>query len=81
MNEIENDPCEIEEELDHLQGLVNSGMAWKLEGHVGRTAMAAIEAKLIGLGPVAHLDYYGNYVPSRDDVKPGTPGAKEYARF
>ena len=68
-------------ELDQLQDLVNSGMAWKLEGHVGRTAMAAIENRVIALGEEAHLDYYGNYVPSRHEVKDGTPGAKEYARF
>lgn len=64
-------------ELD-LQDLVNSGLAWKLEGSVGRAAMAALEAGVIALGETGHLDYWGNYVPSRYEVEPGTVGSPEY---
>jgi len=31
------------------------------------------------LGPVGHKDYWGNYIPSRDEVVPGTKGSVEYA--
>jgi hypothetical protein len=31
------------------------------------------------LGEEGHLDYYGNYVPSRYEVEPGTKGSPEYA--
>lgn len=64
-------------ELD-LQALVDSGDAWHLEGAVGRAAMDAIEAGYIMLGPVGHRDYWGNYVPSRTEVQPGTMGSPEY---
>lgn len=61
------------------QGLIDSGQAWRLEGHVGRTAHSLIEAGLCTLGPDGHRDYYGNYVPSRDEVEPGSIGSIEYA--
>jgi hypothetical protein len=70
-----------DEYLDALQALVNTGDAWRLEGSVGRAAMAAIEAHLIALGEQAHRDYYGSRIPSRHEVQPGTDGAAEYARF
>lgn len=62
-----------------LQSLIDSGMAWRMEGHIGRSAMAAIEAGECVLGEVGHRDYWGNYVPSRYEVQPGTKGSPEYA--
>ena len=67
-----------EEVLAGYQELVNSGAAWRLEGSVGRQAMSMIEAGLITLGEVGHRDYYGNYVPSKYEVEPGTKGSQEY---
>lgn len=66
------------DELAGLQELVDSGMAWKLEGSVGRACMAAIEDGQIALGPVGHRDYWGGYVPSRTEVLAGTKGSVEY---
>jgi hypothetical protein len=63
-----------------LQDLIDSGDAWRLEGSVGRAAMAAIEEGACVLGLVGHRDYWGNYVPSRFEVQPGTVGSVEYAR-
>ena len=60
------------------QELVNNGQAWMLEGSVGRTAMDLIEAGRIMLGEVGHRDYWGNYVPSRYEVEPGTKGSAEF---
>lgn len=62
------------------QGLIDSGTAWRLEGHVGRTAMDLIELGECMLGEQGHRDYWGNYVPSRFEVLPGTKGSVEYVR-
>ena len=66
------------ERIEALQELINSGMAWTLQGSTGRAAMDAIEAGLCILGETGHRDYYGNYVPSRHEVKAGTKGSVEY---
>jgi hypothetical protein len=67
-----------EEHVALYQHLVDTGQAWRLEGHVGRTADALLEAGVIMLGEEGHNDYYGNYVPSRHEVEPGTKGSAEY---
>ena len=63
-----------------LQALIDSGAAWRLEGIVGRAAMAAIEAGQCAVGLEAHRDYFGNLVPSRDMLQPGSMGTVEYMR-
>lgn len=57
--------------FDEMQKLIDNGMAWKLEGHVGRQASAALESGACMLPKERHKDYYGNIVPSRDDLKEG----------
>lgn len=61
-----------------MQSLIDSGLAWKLEGSVGRAAMAMIEAGACAVGTEAHRDCYGNLVPSRDMLEAGTVGTVEY---
>jgi len=61
-----------------MQILINSGMAWKLEGSVGRSCMAAINDGACMLGIEGHDDYYGNHVPSRYEVLAGTKGSIEF---
>ena len=68
-----------EEVVAGYQEMINNGDAWRFEGHVGRTAMDLIESGACVLGEVGHRDYYGNYVPSRTEVKAGTKGSPEYA--
>lgn len=75
-----DDDITLDDEVTAYQALVDSGYAWQLEGHVGRTAMALIESGHVALGPTAHYDYWGNRVPSRDEVEPGTKGSVEYVR-
>lgn len=65
------------EEFD-AQTLINSGLAWRLEGSIGRQCMAAIEDGTCMLGMKGHRDYWGNYVPSRKEVKAGTKGSFDY---
>lgn len=66
------------EQVECYQRLINSGQAWKLEGHVGRTAMGLIESGCCMLGRQGHRDFWGNYVPSRSEVKAGTKGSYEF---
>jgi hypothetical protein len=72
------DPPDETAYLAAMQHLVDTGTAWRLEGAVGREAMALLEAGRLMLGPVGHHDYWGNYVPSRHEVEPGTVGSPEY---
>ena len=61
-----------------IQRLINTGMAWRMEGAIGRECMRAIEAGCAMLGTEAHRDYYGNFVPSRYDVVAGTKGSFDF---
>jgi hypothetical protein len=46
-----------------------------MEGSYCRAMMAAIDSGHCLLGPNAARDYWGNAIPSRDDVKEGTKGS------
>ena len=60
--------------FDKIQESINTGLAWKMEGSVGREAMALLESGACMLPKEFNVDYYGNRVPSRDVLKPGTKG-------
>lgn len=74
----EEDEQTEEEFIQSYQELIDTGMAWKLEGAVGRQAMALIEDGFCTLGEESHVDYWGNRVPSKHEVQPGTKGSQEY---
>lgn len=61
-----------------LQEWIDSGTAWLLEGHVGRTAMDALSdgACVLSAGE-PHKDFYGNTVPTYAMVADavGSPGS------
>ena len=44
MIRYENGEMGVDEIVPFFQELINSGMAWTLQGHYGRTASALIEA-------------------------------------
>ncbi len=67
-----------EDQIEAMQAIINDGSCWQMEGHVGRTAADFIEAGLCTLGDQGHRDYYGNYVPSKTEVEPGTKGSQEF---
>jgi len=60
-----------------LQAMINSGDVWKLEGASGREAMSALQWGICMLPKKSKRDYYGNYIPSRDELKKGTKGTYE----
>lgn len=80
MSALWNEDASEEEVIATYQHLIDTGMAWKLEGHVGRTAEGLIEAGHCVLGKQGHRDYWGKYVPSRTEVQAGTKGSVEYAK-
>jgi hypothetical protein len=81
LNDINN--IEVDEdvsEMDYflsIQRAINSGM-WGLQGSYGRSMMEAIKAGYCMLGTKAARDYYGNSIPSRNDVQPGTKGSYDF---
>ena len=80
MSAIYDEDATEEEVIEAYQEMINNGSAWRMEGSVGRQAMALIESGDCVLGETGHRDYWGNYVPSRHEVEPGTKGSVEYAQ-
>ena len=71
---------EIPEDAGQVQAIIDNGLAWELEGSAGRHAMSYIDAGICMLGEQGHFTYWGEWVPSRSEVKPGTKGSVEYCR-
>ena len=67
-----------EEQISAMQAAINDGSIWCMEGSMGRAAMDAITSGACMLGEIGHRDAYGNYIPSRHEVQPGTKGSREY---
>ena len=57
-----------------VQDSIDSGLCWKMEGSVGRNASVLLDSGACMLPTEAKFDYYGNRVPSRNDLKKGTKG-------
>ena len=67
---------------DHWQDLILSGQVWHFEGTAGRTTMDLLELGVCYLPETNVKDYWGNRVPSRNDLKPGSKGTlKNSQRF
>lgn len=66
-----------EEYFISVQKAINDGL-WSLQGSYGRAMMDAIEDGYCVLGRTGFRDYYGNYIPSRDEVEDGTKGSVGY---
>jgi hypothetical protein len=75
---IEGGAEDAQEYYEAIQKAINSGIGWKMQGSYGRTMMDAIRTGCCMLGIHRAQDYYGNTIPSRDDVEPGTYGSYEY---
>jgi hypothetical protein len=75
---LEADSLEVQ--VEAMQASINDGSVWHMEGNLGRTAMVFLRAGWCTLGEVGHRDFWGNYIPSRTEVKPGTLGSVEYCR-
>lgn len=65
--------------VNQIQDQINSGLCWRLEGSIGRFAMDCLEAGVCMLPLQRKIDYYGQVVPSRNDLKSGTKGTFQNA--
>lgn len=77
IDNIESNDCNEDEYYVSIQNAINSGM-WGLQGSYGRTMMEAINSGTCLLGKSRARDYYGNVIPSRDDVQAGTKGSYDF---
>lgn len=81
MQDIENiegiDPVSEIDYYKSIQRAINAGN-WSLQGSYGRAMMGAIDSGRCMLGTSGARDYWGNYIPSRDEVKEGTKGSRQY---
>ena len=57
-----------------LQNMINTGDVWKMEGSFARGAMRSLEAGMCMLPKEPRADYYGNRIPSRDELQKGSKG-------
>lgn len=74
------DGYEAEDEMTEamaMQRMINAGQ-WGLQGSFGRAMMDAIQSGVCMLGKNAARDYWGNRIPSRDEVRAGTKGSYDY---
>jgi hypothetical protein len=60
--------------LAETQRLINNGEIWKFEGSMGTMAMSLLVSGACMLPKRVTFDYYGNRLPSRDELKKGTNG-------
>jgi hypothetical protein len=75
---IEEGECSETEFYTSVQRAINSLDAWKMQGSYGRTMMTAIEDGRCMLATSDTRDYYGNHIPSRDQVETGTKGSRQF---
>lgn len=57
-----------------LQEAINSGKVWHMEGSIGRAAMSSLESGMCMLPKEVKIGYYGNRIPSRNELKKGSKG-------
>ena len=60
--------------LTEAQNNIDSGITWKMAGSSGRYSMDLLKSGACLLPKKAHCDYFGNKVPSRDELEVGTTG-------
>ncbi len=66
-----------DEMIKLFQEMINDGSVWRLQGSYIRTAFDLVDAGQCMLGEFGHNDYFGDYIPSRYEVRPGSPGSAE----
>jgi hypothetical protein len=76
--DFENGSLSDEEIVTLFQSLIDSGQVWQMQGSYGRQAIAMLRSGQCMLSDISQCDYYGNYIPSRNEVEPGAIGSKQF---
>jgi hypothetical protein len=69
--------CQKRFGLYEIQQGINSGSVWLTSGETGRHAMQLLKTGACFLPLESQTDYWGNRVPSRDELQSGTTGTLE----
>lgn len=67
--------------VHHLQQMILNGSVWSLEGSMGRFASYCLQYGVCLLPTVITFDAYNNPLPSRSQVKKGSSGSLDNARY
>ena len=62
------------------QHMIDNGSVWAMDGSTGRFAMDLLKGGYCTLPEVRHKDFWGNTIPSRHDVKPGSFGTPAFVK-
>jgi len=68
----------MQSDAHEWQAMIDDGSCWRMEGWYGRRAMEYLESGDCILGLVAGCDYYGNKIPTFNEVQKDTKGSLEY---
>ena len=66
--------------IDKYQELINTGTAWQVFGKTAKGCLKHIKDGTCILPTTPHKTYWGQYIPSRYEVLPNTPGSFEYVK-
>jgi len=75
---VEPETQTFEEHVAGMQNMINDGSIWMFQGSAGREAIHLLKAGYCTLGDEPHKDYWGNTVPSKTMVAPGSVGTDEF---
>lgn len=81
MADINNIECEDDiDDVEYYQSIQRAinAKSWSFQGSYGRAMMEAITYGYCLLGKSGATDYYGNRIPSRDEVRAGSKGSYDY---
>jgi len=76
---VENGAEDEETYFSSVQKMINAGQ-WSFQGSMGRAMMDAISAGYCMLGRSDARDYWGNHIPSREQVRAGTKGSFDFVK-
>ena len=66
--------------VTQTQEMINNGECWRMDGSVGRFVADCLRIGVCMLPEHRNRDYYGNIVPSRNDIEKGSNGSLENAQ-